>query len=211
VAFFVFPHKLINKFRKAGDFVHEANYSSKHHKCKVDKKVSIPVELYKSLRGEYFIGYADDITFGKGRNGWARLYNPYNSGVNLHVNVWTVSDVSDSPFRAQFWFNADPPGIAVFSPLVTCSNTTITPNPKPKVKLQLSSDVDGEPSGGIKAFVRRGMPGTTLVDTENGKLIFPPGGSFMIFLSNTENPDKRISGRVAFGWWEEKVSFKSIK
>jgi hypothetical protein len=191
--------------------VYDNESSPKYHKRKLDKNVSIPIELYKSLRGEYFIGYADDMTFGRGKNAWARLYNPYHSGVNLHVNVWTISDISDSPFRAQFWFNAEPPGIAMFSPLVTCSNTAIVPNPKPNVKLQQSSDVDGEPTGGIKAFVRRGLPGTTLVDNENGKLIFPPGGSFLIFLSALEAADKRVSGRVAFGWWEEPVSSKCVR
>ena len=65
--------------------------------------------------------------------------------------------------------------------------------------------MDYEPIGGIKAFVRRGEPGTTLVDTENGKLIFPPGGSFLVYLSLTENPEIPASGRIAFGWWEEKI------
>jgi len=28
----------------------------------------------------------------------------------------------------------------------------------------------------------------------------------MIFLSNTENPEVRASGRIAFGWWEEEIT-----
>jgi hypothetical protein len=189
----------------------ESNFPTHNPKCNIDKSVSVPVELYKSLRGEYFIGYADDLKFGRGRSAWARLYNPYRSGVNLHVNVWTVTDVSESTFRAQFWFNADPPGIPIFSPLVTCTNTAIIPNPHPNIKLQMASDVEGEPSGGVKAFVRRGEPETTLVETENGKLIFPPGGSFLVFLSNPEEKEKRTGGRVAFGWWEEKIPEKCIR
>lgn len=166
--------------------------------------VDIPQELYQSLKGKYFVGYADELAFGRGTNAWARLYNPPDSGVNLHVNVWTVSDVVDSTFRAQFWFNADPPGIPVNSDLVTPSNTAITPLPRPKIKLQYADNVIGEPEGGIKAFVRRAQPETTLVDTENGKFIFPPGGSFLVFLSNPESPRTATSGRIAFGWWEEK-------
>ena len=34
--------------------------------CHLPKSVDIPIELYKSLRGEYFIGYADNLTLGKG-------------------------------------------------------------------------------------------------------------------------------------------------
>ena len=167
--------------------------------------VDIPQELYQSIKGRYFAGYADDLLFGQGKNAWARLYNPPNSGVNLHVNVWTVTDVSDSPFRVQFWFNADTLGTPINSELVTPTNTAICPLPQPKIKLQFASNVIGEPTGGIKAFVRRADPGTTLVDVENGKFIFPPGGNFLVFLSNPKSPKIATSGRIAFGWWEEKI------
>ncbi len=175
---------------------------------KLNKSVNIPIELYESLRGEYFIGYADNLSFGNGTSAWARLYNPRQSGVNLHVNVWTVTDISESPFRAQFWFNSTPPGTSSESNLVTPSNTAIWPIPKPRVRLQLASNVTGSPTGGVKAFVRRGEPETTLVETENGKLIFPPGGSFLVFISIPENPDISASGRIAFGWWEENITYQ---
>ena len=171
-----------------------------------NKSVNIPIELYESMKGDYFIGYADNLTLGNGTSAWARLYNPRQSGVNLHVNVWTVTDISEAPFRAQFWFNSSPPGTPRNSDLVTPSNTAIRPAPKPRVKLQLASNVTGEPTGGVKAFVRRGEPGTTLVETENGKLIFPPGGSFLVFVSISESPNIAAGGRVAFGWWEEKIT-----
>lgn len=176
-----------------------------------NKNVNIPIELYESIRGEYFIGYADNLSLGNGTSAWARLYNPHGSGVNLHVNVWTVTDISEAPFRAQFWFNSTAPGKSSESTLVTPSNTAIRPIPRPRVKLELASNVTGEPTGGVKAFVRRGEPGTTLVETENGKLIFPPGGSFLVFLSITEDSGIAASGRIAFGWWEEKISYPCYK
>lgn len=55
-------------------------------------------------------------------------------------------------------------------------------------------------------MVSQKEPRITLVETENGKLIFPPGGSFLVFLSITENTDTVASGRIAFGWWEEKIT-----
>lgn len=169
------------------------------------KCVNIPIELYESTKGEYFIGYADHLTFGNKTSAWARLYNPVHSGVDLHVNVWTVTDISESPFRAQFWFNAYPPGVYTESENVTCVNTAIQPTPTPKIQLQLASNVREEPSGGVKAFVRRGEPGTTVVETENGKLIFPPGGSFLVYLSLLEGYDIPAEGRIAFGWWEQRI------
>jgi len=173
---------------------------------RIIQAVSIPEELYQSIKGRYFIGYADELTFGRGTSAWARLYNPIDSGVILHVNVWTVTDVTNSSIRAQFWFNADPPGTPEISTLVTPSNTAIQPLPKPKVQLQFANNVKGDPMGGTKAFVRRAQPETTLVETENGKLIFPPGGSFLVFLSNPESPRVAASGRIAFGWWEDRES-----
>ena len=170
--------------------------------------VNVPIETYESAIGQYFIGYADELTFGNGTSAWARLYNPPDSGVNLFVNVWTVTDISSSPFRAQFWFNAEAPGTPSESALVTPSNTAYRPVPRPHVKLQLASDVTGSPSDGVKAFVRRGEPEVTLVESENGKLIFPPGGNFLVFLSLAEGATEPAAGRIAFGWWEEKIDFR---
>ncbi len=169
------------------------------------QSVSIPIELYESVKGKYFIGYVDGLSLGDGKSAWARLYNPPCSGVNLHVNVWTVTDVSAAPFRAQFWFNAAPPGTISESSDVTPSNTALRPAPVPEVKLQWASDVSETPTGGVVAFARNGEAGTTLVETENGKLIFPPGGSFLVYVSLTGDAAVTASGRVAFGWWEEKI------
>lgn len=170
--------------------------------------VSTPIELYESIQGKYFIGYADNLTFGNYTNAWARLYNPIGSGVVLHVNVWTVTAVSEEPFRAQFWFNPVPPKSDVKEACPTTTNFIIKPEPKAKVRLEYASNVVGEPCGGVKAFVRRAQPETTLVDTENGKIILGEGKSFFIFLSNPENPEAFAEGRVAFGWWEENVCNK---
>lgn len=167
--------------------------------------VSVPINLAKSLEGKYFVGYADNLTFGEGTSAFGRLYNPPNSGVNLHVAVWTVTAVGESPFRAQIWFNSTPPGMPQNSNLVTPSNLALYPIPCPRVKLQYATKVEGNPTDGIKAFVRRGLPETTIADDEQGKFIFPPGGSFMIFLSNPESPQSKAEGRVAFGWWEEPI------
>lgn len=171
----------------------------------MSKTVDVPIELYESIRGRYFIGYADNLGLKAGTSAWARLYNPRLSGVNLFVNVWTVTDISQSPFRAQFWFNADPPGNALTSDLVSPSNLAFRPKPHPRVSLQMASNVYGDPEGGVKAFVRRGDPGTTLVDTENGKLIFPPGGSFLVYVTLTDTVGYSGSARIAFGWWEESI------
>ncbi|MEA4833069.1 hypothetical protein SDC9_93683 [bioreactor metagenome] len=169
------------------------------------QSVNIPIELFESMKGEYFVGYAENLLFGKGTKAWARLYNPYNSGVNLHVNVWTVSDISAGPYNAQFWFNANPSCGFTESKLFTCSNTAIWPVPVPKSIIQKAINVTNDPYGGAKAFVRTSQPGITIADNENGKFIFPPGGSFLVLISLVEGYDDPADGRIAFGWWEEKI------
>ena len=148
------------------------------------------------------MGSADNLKFSYRNNAWARLYNPPGSGVNLFVNVWTVTSGLDGPYCAQFWFNGTPPGNSSVSRQVTTTNLALCPPAIPKVKLEYASGVCGEPEEGIKAFVRNGDGASTLVDTENGKLIFPPGGSFLILLSVSDHAQIGL-GRIAFGWWEE--------
>ena len=166
---------------------------------------NIPMGLAKSLEGKYFTGVAEDLEFGNATHAWARLYNPPDSGVNLFVNVWTASDLSSSPFKVQIWLNSNPPGIIQESTLVTPSNTAFVPLSKPRVKLEYAVGEKGFPTGGIKTFGRNGLAGTTINSEEEGKFIFPPGGSFLVHLSNPRNPTLPAAGSVAFGWWEEPI------
>lgn len=170
------------------------------------RTVSLPIELYESMQGRYFVGYADNLNLGSSGSAWARLYNPKLSGVNLYVDSWTVASASDSPFRARFWFNADPPGNALTTTLVSPANLAFRPVPQARVSLQKASNVYGEPEGGAEAFSRQAYPAVTLSGSESGKLIFPPGGSFLIYVTLTDPDCSSSSARVTFGWWEERIS-----
>ncbi len=165
----------------------------------------IPISLAKSIEGKYFVGSAENLKFGNATNAWARLYNPIDSGVNFFLNVWTATDLSSSPFRVQIWFNATPPGIIQVSPLVSPANTAYFPSPTPHVRLEYAVGAIGLPEGGIMAFCRNEQAGTTINSEEQGKFIFPPGGSFLVFISNPETPVMPAIGKIAFGWWEEPI------
>jgi hypothetical protein len=159
--------------------------------------------LYHSLKGQYFTGYADNMYFARDKNAWAGLFNPVNSGGNLFINVWTVTDLEEIPLRMQIWINATIPGDYTVSDLITPANTAMSPVPQSIIELRQAENAEGTPLGGYKAFVRRTQSGETVVSEEEGKFIIPPGGNFSIFLSNTEGPDKPARVRVAFGWWHE--------
>lgn len=169
------------------------------------KTINIPNPLAKSVEGKYFLGYADELNFGRGTSAWAGLFNPPGSGVYLFVNVWTVTELlGASPIKAEVWFNSVLPGEPVVEPLITSANQALRPNPRPRVRLLKASNVKGEPVGGFKAFSRITEPESTQVFEEDGKYIFAPGGNLTVFLSNPETPGQSAAGRVAFGWWEEK-------
>ncbi len=165
----------------------------------------IPIATAKSMEGKYFVGTAVNVRFGEATNGWARLYNPPDSGVNLYVNAWVISDIISTPFRIQIWFNSTPPGIIQESPFVVSGNTAIIPRPQPKTILQFGVGVRGFPTDGNLAFGRSGAAGTMIEEEEQGRFIFPPGGSFTVYLSNPERPTLPAIARVAFGWWEEPI------
>ena len=162
--------------------------------------VSVPGPLFGSEQGRYFVGCAEGLDL-TGSGAWASLYNPAGSKVNLYVSVWTAASLFDK-FSAHVWFNASMPGEPSESAMVSTSNYALRPLPRPKVKLLFASAFEGSPSGGVKAFIRTGDAGSTIVAAEEGKFIFPPGGSFSIFLTAQGQQDKE-EGQIAFGWWEE--------
>ncbi|MBP2655137.1 MAG: hypothetical protein H6Q73_2706 [Firmicutes bacterium] len=168
----------------------------------VEEVVNIPVSLFESSKGRYFVGQSELLSFGNGKNAWSGLFNPCNSHVNLYVNVFTITNTSGTDFIAEIWLNSKFPGPETVSDMVTPANKAICPNPKPKVELIFAERVRGFPSRGVNAFDRMIPAKTTVAQEEDGKFIIPPGESFAIFLVGQE--DVNIQGRVAFGWWEER-------
>lgn len=171
----------------------------------IPQVASMPYPLYLSLQGKYFVGDTDILEFGKDTNAWSALYNPKHSCVNLHVYVWTVTNLGEEPIIAEIWFNTDPPGSPTISNSFTPSNTALCPLPTPKVKILQAELVTSEPINGTKAFTRVIPPFTTVASDDDGKFIFPPGGNFTIFLKN--DGVKNTKARVAYGWFEEPISY----
>jgi hypothetical protein len=167
------------------------------------KTVNIPISLFESLEGRYFVGQTEVLTFGNGTNAVGRLFNPTHSQVNLFVNVITISNITQTDFLAQIWFNAELPEKGTVSKLVTATNTVLCPRPKPEVVLQFAQQLQGTPSGGVNPFNRVIPPITTVVDEEDGKFILPPGSSFAIFLVGQGSVP--LQARIAFGWWETRI------
>jgi len=189
-------------------------YLTMSKESELKKVVSLPITLFESTKGEYFVGQTELLVFGQGNNAWAGLINPPNSGTNLHVNVITITNLSQVPFTAHIWFNPTLPIIpdcsgancinALVSNKVSTTNFTLHPLPKPKVELQFVQNFSGLLSGGVNVFNRIVPPQTTIVEDEDGKFIFPPKKAFAVLLESAGS--QLLEARVAFGWWENNHS-----
>lgn len=172
-------------------------------KTRPKEVVSLPVSLEKSIEGKYFVGQSETVIFGGDLNAWGALINPWNSAVNLYVNVFTITNITDLSFSAQIWFNSNPPGAGIKSDKITPANTTLRPLRVPRTELKYQGATNGVPQGGVNGYNREVPPFATVVGEEDGKFIIPPGGSYLIFLPS---PGSRlITAKFAFGWWEEKI------
>ncbi|NRW69890.1 DUF6143 family protein, partial [Clostridium beijerinckii] len=92
-----------------------SNYILDNKSTKLQEVVSIPISLYKSMRGRYFVGQTETLWVGNGSNAWAGLVNPRNSDVNLYANVFTISNLSNDYLTAQIWLNTSFPEKACVS------------------------------------------------------------------------------------------------
>jgi len=171
----------------------------------ITQVADMPYALYLSLQGKYFVGYAPDVQFVKGKYGWAGLVNPVHSRVNLHVYVWTVTNFGESPLNAEIWFNTNIPEDTVISEFVSPANTAIRPLLPLKVRILQANNIRNRPQCGDRISVKKVLPEVTIVGEEVGRFIFPPGGSFSILLYNVEASNQSGIANLAFGWWEEKI------
>lgn len=169
------------------------------------QKVNVlPENVYHSYLGEYFLGQTDIISFGGEYNAWGALVNPAGSKVNMFLNAYTITNFSNGPLTAEGWLSTILPCGGKKSPYFAAGNQSIIPPPIPKVEIQNASFVPGKPSGGTYTFVRRVEPNETLTKHDfQGMYIIPPGSSFSLFFLSPGNI--QVYGRVAFGWWEEKL------
>ena len=153
--------------------------------------------MHQAFLGRYFMGYTPQLTLPPRGSVWAALYNPPASGVNMFVN-FTVSNSSPTPFRAYLWFNAAADG-GEASPYVCATNTAVVPQPEPRTMIVSGQ---GVPQGGCSLFSRVAGAHSTEVGNYYGKIIIPPGGTFLVQLVSPNTC--AIPAEEAFGWWSSR-------
>jgi hypothetical protein len=180
------------------------NFESMDSEKHLNEVTVLPENVYHSYLGEYFLGQTDLISFGGGYNGWGGLVNPADSNVNIFLNAYTISNYSNEPLTTEAWISSILPRNGKTSPHFAAGNQVLNPPPKPRADIKSASFIEGKPSMGTNAFVRRVEPITTLTKHDfQGMFIIPPGSSISLFFLATGK--RQVHARVAFGWWEEKA------
>lgn len=171
--------------------------------------VNITSPALNSKRGKYFIGKTGLLNFGGGYYAWGGIVNPIDSGVNLYIDIFTITNYSSQNFISEIWLNAGPPNNAAVSFDVTPTNQAVSPPPKPKAIMKFAGFSTEPMRKGVNIFDRIVTQNSTLVsDSHNGSIIIGPGGSFSILLR--PNGYQFITGTIVLTWWEEKMNHRSI-
>jgi hypothetical protein len=165
--------------------------------------VNITSPALNSKLGRYFIGKTELLNFGGGYYAWGGIVNPINSGVNLYIDIFTITNFSSQNFISEIWLNAEPPKKAVASFNVTPTNQAVSPPPIPKAVMEYAGYSTEPMTKGVNIFDRIVTQNSTLVsDSHNGSIIIGPGGSFSILLRPPGY--QNITGTIVLTWWEEK-------
>lgn len=164
--------------------------------------VNITSPALNSRRGKYFIGKTELMNFGGGYYAWGGIVNPVDSGVNVYIDIFTITNFSSQNFISEIWLNAHPPRKAVNSFNVTPTNQAVSPPPIPKAVMKYAGYSSEPTAKGVNIFDRIVNQNSTLVsDSHNGSIIIGPGCSFSILLRPPGY--QYITGTIVFTWWEE--------
>lgn len=177
----------------------------------MERRSELPVEVvdltspgWNARLGRYFIGQTGELHFGNGLSAWSGIINPWNSGVNLYFDIFTITNFGDKSFDAEILLNAMPPYHAMECSRITPSNQAISPPPQPMASLWQAEYLNEIMQNGVDIFGRIVTPNATLVsDSHQGSIIIGPGGTFSIALKSLER--KIMTATIVLTWWEEKI------
>jgi hypothetical protein len=166
--------------------------------------VDITSPAMNSMLGRYFIGQTGMLNLKYGYSAWGGIINPYDSGVNLYFDIFTITNFSTENFVGGIWLNAKPPKKSIISSTVTSSNQTILPLPRPKAVMVYADYITEPLTNGVNIFDRIVAQNSTLVsDSHKGSIIIGPGGSFSILLKSLGQQTNM--GTIVLTWWEEEI------
>lgn len=168
----------------------------------IESNISRP--LQKSLERKYYVGSTPAMsitpTAGTDLRAYGEVRNPIGSGVNLHINAFTVTSTAENNFSAFVVVDSAVASATSLATNVASANRASPTTPEAKLRHLSAAGLDI--SEGIKVFSRRMAQVETLVSEEDGKFIVPPGDAFGLI---TGAPSGTSFIIFAFGWWEQPI------
>lgn len=165
--------------------------------------VNVANSLVKADAGKYFLGESEFLNVGRMNLAWTGLINPYNSGVNLYLDIFVSSNMSPENMLAKIWFCSIVPPTGKISPKVTSANLAYQPKPIPRGQIQSGEGVNPAISAGTAVSTRLILASTTVTSEKHGHWIIGPGTC--ILFSYVSQGTNNAHAVMAFGWWEECV------
>ncbi|WP_424769243.1 DUF6143 family protein [Paenibacillus sp. sgz302251] len=163
--------------------------------------VNVTNPLIKSLEGKYFLGETDQLNPTDSNRTWGALINPPHSGVNLYLDIYVLSNLSDDHLVSQICFCSSLPTHAQQSHEVSTSNLTLQPKPLSRGQVQFGSSLDTTALAATPVSTRVVPAYSSVSSKKAGHWIFGPGQAILFTLtSSMSHPAPAV---ISIGWWEE--------
>ncbi|MCA0756548.1 hypothetical protein KP806_15945 [Paenibacillus sp. N4] len=163
--------------------------------------VNLTTPFVKSMQGKYFLGETDQLNPTDSNRTWGALVNPPGSGVNLYVDIYVISNLSDDKLLSQICFCSSLPANGMQSHEVSSANLALHPKTVPHGQIQFGSYLDTDAFEAVPVSTRV-VPAYSSVSSEkSGHWIIGPGKAVLFTLTSALNhPAPAV---ISFGWWEE--------
>lgn len=171
---------------------------------KLNVVVGVTNQAFQSQLGMLYIGQTRAMYFGNNLDAWAGIVNPKTSGVNLYINQYIITNISNEKIQVNTWFNAKIPENAALSSSVTPANQKKVLGCKEKGQIQFADQISEPMTGEVNVLGRIIQPNESFfTDTLDGAIILGPGKSFSMSLHCLCK--KSIIAIIVFTWWEEEI------
>ncbi|WP_054026121.1 DUF6143 family protein [Bacillus sp. FJAT-28004] len=163
--------------------------------------VNLTNPLNKSLQGKYFLGETDQLNPTDANRTWGALVNPPHSSVNLYLDLYVLSNLSDDKLVSQICFCSSLPTHGKQSHEVSTANLAIHPKPQPQGQIQFGSHLDTTALSAIPVSTRVIPSYSSISSEKSGHWIIGPGKAILFTLTSAMNhPAPAV---LSVGWWEE--------
>ena len=163
--------------------------------------VQLTNPFMKSMQGKYFLGETDQLSPNDSNRTWGGLINPHHSSVNLYLDIFVLSNLSDDKLVSQICFCCSLPTHGKQSHEVSTANLTLHPKPMPQGQVQFGSQLDTSALSAVPVSTRV-VPSYSSISSEKaGHWIIGPGQAILFTLTSSMNhPSPAV---ISVGWWEE--------